>query len=206
MTNVFSRTAKFMATGVLGGALLAALPARADTFNWSYSSSVPADGFSNSGQVSSGISGSGQFTATLIGVDQYLISSITGTETDATGTHTINALDSYAGADQNFSLTSPQLDNFGFSFSVIGIGTSWNIEFGNTQYIALNSVDNPGGFTNGDPDPNLLAIAVDFQVDAVPGPVFGTGLPGLALACGGLIALMRRLRRRNGSGAASAFS
>ena len=31
---------------------------------------------------------------------------------------------------------------------------------------------------------------------AIPGPVVGAGLPGLALACGGLIAFARRRRRR----------
>src|SRR5215469_7692923 len=166
MTNVFSRTAKFIAAGVLSGSLLGALPARADTFIWSYSSGVPAIGFSNIlGLLDNGISGSGQFTATLIGGDQYQINTITGTETDVTGTHNINALDSYAGADQFFFLTSSsQLDGGGFSFSLTDSATLWNIEFGDTQYIALNSADNPGGFTNGSPDPNLLAIAVSFQV------------------------------------------
>jgi len=33
-------------------------------------------------------------------------------------------------------------------------------------------------------------------VAAVPGPVLGTGLPGLVMACGGLIALARRRRQK----------
>jgi hypothetical protein len=33
-------------------------------------------------------------------------------------------------------------------------------------------------------------------VDAVPGPVAGAGLPGLVMACGGLLALARRRRQK----------
>jgi hypothetical protein len=194
MTNIFSRTAKLVAAGVLSGSLLATLPAMADTFTWSYNSSVPATGFSASGQLPGGISGSGQFTATLISGNHYQINTITGIETDVTGTHNINGLDPYAAADQTFFLTPPQLTFGGFSFSVIGSSTLWNIMFGGTQYIALNSVDNSTGITTGIPDPNFPAINIDFQVAAVPGPIAGAGLPGLILACGGLLALARRRR------------
>ena len=193
MTNIFSRTAKFIAIGVLSGTLLGTLPAMADTFTWSYHSSVPATGL-----LPGGISGSGQFTATLISGDHYQINTITGIETDVTGTHNINVLDPYAGADQTFFLTSPQLTFGGFSFSVIGSSTVWNIMFGGTQYIALNSVDNPTGVTTGIPDPNFPAINIDFQVAvvaAVPGPIAGAGLPGLILASGGLLGWWRRRQK-----------
>jgi len=33
-------------------------------------------------------------------------------------------------------------------------------------------------------------------VDAVPGPIAGAGLPGLVMACGGLVALARRRRQK----------
>jgi hypothetical protein len=201
MTNILSRTAKFMAAGVLSGSLLGTMPAMADTFVWSYSSGVPATGFSASGQLPGGISGSGQFTATLISGDKYQINTITGIETDVTGTHNINALDPYASADQTFFLTPPKLTFAGFSFSVIGSSTLWNILWGGTQYIALNSVDNAPGQTPGIPDLNSPAISIDFQAAAVPGPIVGAGLPGLVLAFGSLLAVARRRRTRNDSAA-----
>jgi hypothetical protein len=39
-------------------------------------------------------------------------------------------------------------------------------------------------------------MANGFSVTAVPGPMVGAGLPGLVVACGGLLALARRRYRR----------
>jgi hypothetical protein len=183
------------AVAVLTGCLLGASPAVADTFTWSYSG-VAAPGDSPTLGLTS-VTGFGQFTATLISGEHYQINTITGFETDDTGTFAIAGLSPYAGADNTFFVTPPQVDFAGFSFSLVGSGTLWNIFFnpGSGGYFANNSVDNPVG--NATP-----SIAINFQ--AVPGPVVGAGLPGLALACSGLIALARRRRRRNGFGAVPA--
>ena len=39
-------------------------------------------------------------------------------------------------------------------------------------------------------------INASFNDATVPGPIVGAGLPGLLAACGGLVALARRRRRR----------
>jgi hypothetical protein len=64
------------------------------------------------------------------------------------------------------------------------------ISFANTPVTSLLVTDdigvNPGGSVS----------ILDKQFSQVPGPIVGAGLPGLVMACGGLLGLARRRRRR----------
>src|SRR5262249_29954678 len=87
--------------------------------------------------------------------------------------------------------SAPNMNDLHFSVTnatVAGLSTTAN-SLGNifvADILCGPTVTGCAGFTG----------PVDYSYSAVPGPIAGAGFPGLIAACGGLLALQRRRRRR----------
>jgi hypothetical protein len=77
--------------------------------------------------------------------------------------------------------------NFGSGFNTIALLPFTDI--GNTDFFRIVS----GG--TGNTEGHIDALS-SISINQVPGPIAGAGLPGLVLACGGLIAFARRRRQQ----------
>jgi hypothetical protein len=88
-----------------------------------------------------------------------------------------------------------------FTASATGFFTGWTLSSSNFNPATLTWSLNPtsttltvtwGGTDTG--GPTFHAIFASSPTSPVPGPIVGAGLPGLALACGGILAWRRRKR------------
>ena len=161
--------------------VVAPLPAGAVTFDWSYSGS--------------GASGSGTFDAVANGSGGFTIDGISGTA----NTFTITGLSSYADANQNLSTTFPQLDIFGFSFTVSN-GNRYNILYTNAAsgpfscgFIGYCQIGPGGPLSDGSGDPG---VSIEFSASIAETPL-PAALPLFAAGAGllGFFGLQRSRRK-----------
>lgn len=151
-------------------ALALASPASADAIAFSGTSggSGPTD-----------VSFSGTIYAHMTGVDQWLVDSITGTQTQGSFTSLITGLSSYAGADQELfgPITALLPDFSGVSWKTASLG-DFNWFTNGAQYQLAYTTDNVGYPQNG-------VLLTQSNANYVPEPmtlaILGTGLIGLGM-------------------------
>jgi hypothetical protein len=91
------------------------------------------------------------------------------------------------------------VNNSAFAESTNPLSNLPELDISATGGLTLTGRDNtPGAFsltTQGGGD-GTTTVTFSATTVAVPGPVLGAGLPGLVMACGGLLALARRRRQQ----------
>jgi hypothetical protein len=125
----------------------------------------------------SGIDASGSGTATHVSGDEYLVTSLSGTQNG--DPMTLLPPEGYADNDNYFLTSPPFLDIPGVSFSVPG-GTDYNVYYYAGTYYDCNNVDNGVCYVGS----GVPLTSGSLSLDPTPEPgtlvLFATGLLGLA--------------------------
>jgi hypothetical protein len=206
------------ATALLAGGLLASAPAEATVFD------LTSDHCDGSGGCLGGLGSAGTVTVTQTGTNElhFVVSLAAGFTIINTGFSGSFAFDlnpnqtvTYSNVTAGFTPVGgnpvgaqnlTQFDGFGsFEYAVLrdaqggGNGLpslSFDLTGSNLTLASLQQNADGVFFVVDVRGANLNTGLVDASVAEVPGPIVGAGLPGLVMACGGLLGLARRRRRR----------
>jgi hypothetical protein len=147
-------------------------------------------------------SGSGVLVTGEVTVDTStgVVSSISGTRNLTETITGLEPLGAYGRNDNtvypgNMS-TGPYLDDFGLAFDTDATPSPINVYYDGSHY--FECYGNGGSYSGGiycASSHVLDSFTLTPDLDAVPGPIVGAGLPGLIAACGGLLAWWRRRRQ-----------
>jgi len=139
--------------------------------------------------------------AVNVNATSFTLSGLTGTSPGASFSSVVADLsDGGAGTEDGFGSFNQTINNFdGFTHSWATITftlTNTSGTWASASNVLTTGI-NAAAHTFVTASPALASNgAIQTGFSAVPGPILGGGIPGLVMACGGLLALARRRRQR----------